>query len=99
MQGFYLQKSLHGKASREMPSINNSVQVVGKNNSKRSTHSISLEEYEIEGSESEESFDDNESSSRSDGFGVSGDWGQDDDSEEEDSSILSRSVREIKLTK
>jgi len=60
---------------------------VGKSSHNHSTLSMSIGDYETEDSENDEISIDDESSSRSDAFGVSGNWGQ-DTSEEEIESIL-----------
>ena len=58
----------------------------------------SNEDYDPEGAVENESLIDDESSSMSDAFGVSGNWGQDTIGEEFDS-VYSRSIQEIKITK
>jgi len=61
---------------------------VGKSSHNRSTLSTSIGDYEPGDSENDESSIDDESSSRSDAFGVSGNWGQDTSEEENDSILL-----------
>jgi hypothetical protein len=70
----------------------------GKSSPHRSTLTASMRDYELEDSDDEESFIDDESSSRSEEFGVSGNWGQ-NTTEDEHGSDHSRSIREIKITK
>ena len=78
-------KGISGEMQQETETTMNSSSLISKRDSNRDTRSLSIGDYELEDSEDEESFIDNESSSssRSDAFGVSGDWGQDDDDSEE----------------
>jgi hypothetical protein len=72
--------------------------LAGKSSPRHSTLATSIRDYELEDSDDEDSFTDDESSSRSDEFGVSGNWGQ-NTTEDEYGSDHSRSIREIKITK
>jgi len=75
-----------GSEIQEVETLEGSLPV-GKNVHSHSTLSMSIGDYETEDSENDEISIDDESSSRSDAFGVSGNWGQ-DTSEEEIESIL-----------
>mmetsp|Transcript_22899 Transcript_22899/g.48024 ORF Transcript_22899/g.48024 Transcript_22899/m.48024 type:complete len:703 (-) Transcript_22899:27-2135(-) len=77
--------------------------LIRKRKSDRDFRPLPVEDYAINGLEDQDSFindDDESSSSGSDAFGVSGDWGQGDgNANEEYDSKLYRSVRQIKITK
>lgn len=76
-----------GKNIEEVETLEGSLPV-GKSSHNRSTLSTSIGDYEPGDSENDESSIDDESSSRSDAFGVSGNWGQDTSEEESDSILL-----------